>query len=52
MYDWQVKTPIVLIIFKRPQETQTVFEAIRQAKWIVLMKKLKKRFVDSIHKAD
>ena len=32
MDDWQLKTPIVFIIFKRPEETQTVFEAIRQAK--------------------
>jgi len=28
MYDWQVKAPIVLIIFKRPpRNLQTVFES-------------------------
>ncbi|BAZ45772.1 hemolytic protein HlpA-like protein [Chondrocystis sp. NIES-4102] len=32
MSDFQLKTPIVFIIFRRPDTTQKVFEAIRQAK--------------------
>lgn len=32
MSDFQLKTPVVLIIFKRPDTTEKVFEAIRQAK--------------------
>jgi hypothetical protein len=27
-----MKTPVSLIIFKRPEQTEKVFEAIRQAK--------------------
>ncbi|MBF2067353.1 MAG: glycosyltransferase family 2 protein [Calothrix sp. C42_A2020_038] len=30
--DFQLKTPVVFIIFKRPHTTEKVFEAIRQAK--------------------
>ncbi len=32
MTDWQLNTPVVLVIFKRPETTGKVFEAIRQAK--------------------
>jgi hypothetical protein len=32
MANWQMKTPVALIIFNRPAQTQKVFEAIRQAK--------------------
>lgn len=32
MLNWQLKTPVVFIIFKRPDTTEKVFEAIRQAK--------------------
>ena len=32
MKKYQLKTPVVLIIFKRPDTTEKVFEAIRQAK--------------------
>lgn len=32
MADWQLNTPVVLIIFNRPDTTAKVFEAIRQAK--------------------
>jgi hypothetical protein len=32
MLDWQLKTPVVFIIFKRPDTTKKVFEVIRQAK--------------------
>ena len=32
MPDFQLETPVVLIIFKRPDTTEKVFEAIRQAK--------------------
>jgi hypothetical protein len=32
MIDRQLKTPVAFIIFKRPDNTQKVFEAIRQAK--------------------
>ncbi|MBE9116598.1 glycosyltransferase family 2 protein [Lusitaniella coriacea LEGE 07157] len=32
MTDFQLKTPVALIIFNRPQTTEKVFEAIRQAK--------------------
>jgi hypothetical protein len=32
MVDWSMKTPVVLIIFNRPAQTEKVFEAIRQAK--------------------
>ncbi|MBE9125341.1 MULTISPECIES: glycosyltransferase family 2 protein [unclassified Coleofasciculus] len=32
MADWQIKTPVVFIIFKRPDTTEKVFEVIRQAK--------------------
>ena len=32
MSDWQLKTPVTLIIFNRPHTTEKVFEAIRQAK--------------------
>jgi len=32
MSDWQLQTPVALIIFKRPDTTKKVFEAIRQAK--------------------
>lgn len=32
MTDWQLNTPVVLIIFNRPDTTAKVFEAIRQAK--------------------
>jgi len=32
MSDWQLKTPVAFIIFKRPDTTEKVFEAIRQAK--------------------
>ncbi len=31
MNDWQLKTPVAFIIFKRPDTTEKVFEAIRQA---------------------
>lgn len=32
MSDWQLKTPVAFIIFKRPDTTKKVFEAIRRAK--------------------
>lgn len=32
MMDWQLKTPVVFIIFKRPDTTEKVFEVIRRAK--------------------
>jgi hypothetical protein len=32
MDKWQLKTPVVLIIFNRPNTTEKVFEVIRQAK--------------------
>ncbi len=32
MADWQVKTPVAFIIFRRPDTTERVFETIRQAK--------------------
>ena len=32
MSQWQLKTPVVFIIFKRPETTQKVFDVIRQAK--------------------
>lgn len=32
MADWQIKTPVCLIIFKRMEQTEKVFEAIRQVK--------------------
>lgn len=32
MSDWQLKTPVAFIIFKRPQETQHVFAEIRKVK--------------------
>ena len=32
MADWHLKTPVAIFIFKRPDTTQKVFEAIRQAK--------------------
>jgi len=32
MTDWQLKTPVALLIFRRPDTTEKVFEAIRQAK--------------------
>ncbi len=32
MTDWQLKTPVALIIFNRPDTTEKVFEKIRQAK--------------------
>lgn len=32
MQDWQLQTPVALIIFNRPHTTAKVFEAIRQAK--------------------
>ncbi len=32
MSEKSLKTPVAFIIFKRPEETQRVFEAIRQAK--------------------
>ena len=32
MLEWQMKTPVVFIIFKRPDTTEKVFEVIRQAK--------------------
>jgi hypothetical protein len=32
MSDWQLKTPVALIIFKRPQETERVFAEIRKVK--------------------
>jgi hypothetical protein len=32
MSEWELKTPVVFIIFKRPDTTEKVFEAIRQAK--------------------
>lgn len=32
MTQWQLKTPVVLIIFNRPDTTERVFEAIRQAR--------------------
>lgn len=32
MADWQLNTPVVLIIFNRPDTTAKVFQAIRQAK--------------------
>jgi hypothetical protein len=32
MNDWQLKTPVALIIFNRPDTTEKVFEAIRQVK--------------------
>lgn len=36
MQPWQLKTPIALILFNRPETTQKVFEAIRQARPPVL----------------
>ena len=32
MTNWKLETPVVLIIFNRPQKTARIFEAIRQAK--------------------
>ena len=32
MTDWQLQTPVVLLIFNRPDTTERVFETIRQAK--------------------
>ena len=32
MINWQLKTPVAFIIFKRPDTTEKVFEVIRQAK--------------------
>ncbi|MBZ8180247.1 glycosyltransferase family 2 protein [Oscillatoria salina] len=32
MSSWQLNTPVAMIIFNRPQTTEKVFEAIRQAK--------------------
>lgn len=32
MADWSLKTPVALLIYKRPSTTEKVFEAIRQAK--------------------
>jgi hypothetical protein len=32
MVQWQLKTPVVLLIFNRPNATEKVFEKIRQAK--------------------
>jgi hypothetical protein len=32
MSDWQLRTPVAFFIFKRPDTTKQVFEAIRQAK--------------------
>jgi hypothetical protein len=32
MSDWQLKTPVAFIIFKRPEETQRVFAEIRKVK--------------------
>lgn len=32
MADWQLKTPVAFIIFNRPDTTEKVFDAIRQAK--------------------
>ena len=32
MPDWQLKTPVAFIIFKRPQETERVFAEIRKVK--------------------
>ncbi|MBD1922873.1 glycosyltransferase family 2 protein [Microcoleus sp. FACHB-831] len=32
MADWQLRTPVALIIFNRPDTTEKVFEAIRRAK--------------------
>ena len=32
MYNFKLRTAVVLIIFKRPDTTEKVFEAIRQAK--------------------
>jgi hypothetical protein len=32
MSNWQLKTPVAFIIFKRPDTTEKVFEAIRQVK--------------------
>jgi hypothetical protein len=32
MSDWQLKTPVAFIIFKRPQETERVFAEIRKVK--------------------
>lgn len=32
MLDWQLKTPVAFIIFNRPDTTENVFNAIRQAK--------------------
>jgi hypothetical protein len=32
MSNWQSKTPVAFIIFKRPDTTERVFETIRQAK--------------------
>jgi hypothetical protein len=32
MAEWQLKTPVVFIIFKRPDTTERVFEVIRQTK--------------------
>jgi hypothetical protein len=31
MVDWQLKTPVVFLIFNRPDTTEKVFDAIRQA---------------------
>ncbi|NJO77639.1 MAG: glycosyltransferase family 2 protein [Cyanobacteria bacterium RM1_2_2] len=32
MLDWQLKTPVAFLVFNRPDTTEKVFEAIRQAK--------------------
>ncbi|MGB3239254.1 MAG: glycosyltransferase family 2 protein, partial [Geitlerinemataceae cyanobacterium] len=32
MTQWQLKTPVALLIFNRPDTTEKVFETIRQAK--------------------
>ncbi|MBD2459978.1 glycosyltransferase family 2 protein [Oscillatoria sp. FACHB-1407] len=32
MSEWKLNTPVAMLIFKRPQTTEKVFEAVRQAK--------------------
>lgn len=37
MADWHLQTPVALIIFNRPEQTEKVFAAIRQAKPLILL---------------
>src|SRR5215207_412171 len=32
MIEWQQKSPVALLIFKRPRTTEAVFEVVREAK--------------------